>query len=267
MSESIDALQARERAEALLGQAGIQVEGLQPQAGGAQHLLFKLTEPGAEQRLLKIPRRENLEDRSAQQGLAAEAEAISRLRGVKLPEPYLLLDGGAIMAHVPGQSAWFLYKQGRLSLDGLPDLCFEMGRQLSAIHRCRKPADYQGAIPERPELLGATPRLVHGDYHLGNVQVVRDPRKGWTIGGVVDWVNCCWGPRELDFVELHLSVFRQLPGTREAFLGGYRAGGSLPPDPHREKILLRTELHRRLSAGEVPEGVTADWMRWLADLQ
>ena len=247
---------------------GVPFESLQPHAGGQQHQLYKVVQPGEPQRLLKVPKVERVgPDRSCWQGLEAENAALALMRGVPVPTPYVLLEGGALMAHVPGQAAGYLYEQGRLGAAALHEVCFSMGKQLAAIHRHRMPVDYTGAIPILPLAFDGPLRLVHGDYHLGNVQLVMDRRRGaFKVSGVVDWVNCGWGPSEWDFVELHISVFRQLSGSREAFLGGYRSGGALAPDQGREQRLLAGELQRRLALGQVPEGHKGDWIRWLSEL-
>lgn len=252
----------------MLDSAGIPWDSLQPHAGGEQHQLYKIVRAGEPQRLLKVPKVSCVAPgRTCWEGLRAEAEALGHLKGVPSPVPYRLLDGGALMAHVPGQSAGFLYQQGRLSSEALISVCFAMGKQLAAIHSHRKPEAYSGDIPTVPGDFGAPLRLVHGDYHLGNVQLVMDRRRNaWQVSGVVDWVNCSWGPAELDFVELHISVFRQLPGSRDAFLGGYRAGGALTPDLGRAARLLQSELERRLELGQVPEGHQEDWALWIKQL-
>lgn len=269
MEQSAANTDLRSRAEQVLRSGGVAWDSLQPHAGGAQHQLYKVGQVGAPQRLLKVPKVACVAPgRTCWQGLQAEAEAMGVLREVAAPRPYQLLEGGALMAHVPGQSAEWLYTQGRLGVDALSQVCFEMGKQLAAIHSHRMPADYSGPIPVLPGDFEVPMRLVHGDFHLGNVQLVMDRRRSstWQVSGVVDWVNCSWGPAEWDFVELHLSVFRQLQGSREAFLGGYRAGGALAPNKAREERLLARELQRRLLANEVPTGQKGDWVRWLAEL-
>ena len=258
----------RGQAEAMLRAGGVPFESLAPHAGGAQHQLYKVVQSGQPQRLLKVPKVDCLgPERSCWQGLQAECSALALLRDVPVPTPYMLLDGGALMGYVPGQAAGYLYAQGRLATEALSQVCFSMGKQLAAIHRHRLPQDYQGAIPLLSGDFAGPRRLVHGDYHLGNVQLVMDRRRGaFQVSGVVDWVNCAWGPPEWDFVEMHISVFRQLKGSRDAFLGGYRAGGALVPDHGRELRLLSAELQRRLSSDEVPQGHKADWLKWLTEL-
>ena len=229
----------RGQAEAMLRAGGVPFESLVPHAGGAQHQLYKVVQSGQPQRLLKVPKVDCLgPERSCLQGLQAECSALTLMRDVPVPTPYVLLNGGALMGYVPGQAAGYLYAQGRLSTEALSQVCFSMGKQLAAIHRHRLPQDYQGGIPFLNGDFAGPRRLVHGDYHLGNVQLVMDRRRGaFQVSGVVDWVNCAWGPPEWDFVEMHISVFRQLKGSRDAFLGGYRSGPLRPRFVAIEEIL------------------------------
>ena len=142
-----------------------------------------------------------------------------------------------------------------------------MGRGLAGVHSTRRPQEPTD-IPDLPGCDPSSARLLHMDYHLGNVQVIRDRRRGgYAVSGVVDWVLCRWGPREADFVEMTLSVFKQIPQAREAFMAGYRSAGGMQLDRELEYSYLARDLDRRLEAGVQDRKLEALWMAWLSEIR
>lgn len=267
----------RQTAEEVLRDCGIEWADLRPFESGSQHHLFRLTVDGAPF-VLKIGRVERPfgdswdPHRTHLEGLRSESEAIRFARKVATPTPTRILCDDppvAIQPHLPGESGQKLWDRRRLNADSLPDVSFAMGYALAGIHT-KKRKDEPGEIPDLPrrEFSEAGARLLHMDFHLGNVQLVHDRRRGgFKVSGVVDWVLARWGPREADLVEMHLSVFRVVPGTRAAFLAGYRRAGGLPLDmPLIDRFLMR-ELIRRLELGGLEPEVEADWEAWTLELR
>jgi len=75
----------------------------------------------------------------------------------------------------------------------------------------------QGDVPSY------TPRLIHRDYHPTNVLW-----ENGKVSGIVDWVNCCYGPAGIDTGHCRVNLV-QLYGveTADAFLEAYlRSSGS-----------------------------------------
>ena len=103
-------------------------------------------------------------------------------------------------------------------------------------------------------------RLLHLDFHLGNV--LGTPRLGgsWQLHGVLDWTCARWGPPEADLVEMQVSVFVTNPRARDAFVAGYRqvSGRALDMAEVERRAVL--EIRRRMN--EVPSLalVYADWL-------
>ncbi|HJN76931.1 MAG TPA: phosphotransferase [Myxococcota bacterium] len=243
---------------------------------GTQHHLFRVNVDG-EPHVLKIARVDSPfgdswdTARRHHAGLLAEIDAI-RLARVAVPQPSELIstDPPAVLQpHLRGESAQTLWDRGRLGEQGLLDVCFAMGFALAGIHAAKRPAD-PGAVPDLPiaDFEPDRARLLHLDYHLANVQVVRDRRRGgYRVNGVVDWVLCRWGPREADVVEMSISVFHQIPPARGAFMAGYRKAGGLPMDKRAEDRFTLRELVRRLEAGVDDPKVEARWEAWSQELR
>lgn len=268
---------ARRIAERVLASAGVAYSNLRPFESGSQHHLFRLVIDD-ENFVLKIgkvgdpfgdswdPQRTHL------QGLQTEAEAIELARHVATPKPTRIISvdpPAALQPHLPGESGQGLWHRGRLDEGYLREVCYAMGYALAGIHT-RKRRDSPGCIPDLPrrEFTPQGARLLHMDFHLGNVQLVHDRRRAsFKVSGVVDWVLARWGPREADLVEMHLSVFRQFPEAKDAFMAGYRRAGGLPLDPQMMNRFLMRELIRRLELGVDNAEQEADWEAWTQELR
>jgi aminoglycoside phosphotransferase (APT) family kinase protein len=262
--------------EEILVAAGLSWQSCTPIAGGLQHELYRvaLTEGG--HCVLKMGRSDQEfgdswePARTHEDGLRAEQQALGYLRNhLPVPTPYRVVDSehpAALMGFLRGDSAQTMWEKGRVSSRHLETLCFAMGQALAQVHRVRRPSD-PGAIPDLPGAPWDDARLLHMDFHLGNVMVKRAGLKGWQVLGLVDWVLCRWGPREADLVEMSLSVFRQAPSSRSAFLGGYRRGGGAPLSQDREEYWLRHELKRRLESGVDDPRLRARWELWEQELR
>ena len=87
-----------------------------------------------------------------------------------------------------------------------------------------------------PPALAPEPRLVHGDFRLGNFIADADG-----LAAVIDWELCHLGDPAEDIGWLMIRSWRfgndELPvagmGEREAFLSAYEAAGGRRPDPER----------------------------------
>ena len=262
--------------EALLAQHRLGFTSCTPIPGGLQHDLFRVTLPGGGHQVFKVGRTDRPfgdawdPHRTHWDGLRAEAQAFTYI-GDELPvaTPYRLLEGlhpCALMKFLPGDSVWKMWERGRLDDDALRRVCFTIGGAQAEIHRIRRPDD-PGAIPDLPGASLDDARLLHLDYHLGNVMVRRAGLRGWEVLGLVDWVLCRWGPREADLVELSISLFRQVDGTRGAFLGGYRHAGGSPLSHELEDLWVHQELLRRLEAGVEDPQLRARWEMWEDDIR
>ncbi len=265
-----------EEAERLLRENGISWRELSAAPSGTQHHLYRVFTSDGRSSVLKIARQGEPfgdvfdVDRKHYCGLKAEAQAVQLARNITVPNPVRILSSdppAALLPFVPGEPGQALWDRGRLNEDGLRQLCFGMGRGLAGVHSAKRPSA-PGDIPDLPGADLENARLLHMDYHLGNVQVTRDRRRGgYAVSGVVDWVLCRWGPREADFVEMNISVFRQIPKSREAFMAGYRSAGGIQLDRKAEYTWLALELERRLDAGVEDRRVEARWMDWLSEIR
>ncbi|WP_427919016.1 phosphotransferase family protein [Streptomyces sp. cg40] len=157
--------------------------------------------------------------------LNREAGALSQLVGTGVPVPGLVaVDPTA--AHGEYPSLLMTHLAGRTCLDdeGLEARVPLLARQLVAIHALR-PAERPGAyeawatadsvvLPDGADTAAwaaaidvirepAPPyegRFLHRDFQPGNVlfDVPSSSMAGPRITGVVDWVQTCWGPADLD---------------------------------------------------------------------
>jgi aminoglycoside phosphotransferase (APT) family kinase protein len=242
-----------------LGHGAAHVAGAR---GGREHHLYRLRLPEGE-RLLKFPREDALADpfdpaRTPADRLRSEAWVLSKVRGVSVPWPYALHATEPIcatMGIVPGTTGEIAYERGQLDEEGLVGVCFQMGKTLAAIHGRKRPETAEG-IPDLPLSDPWSARLLHLDFHLGNV--IGWPQLGgrWTINGVVDWTCARWGPPEADLVEMQISVFATNPRARDAFVAGYRTASGRAVDIAEVELRAADELAKRSarSLQTVPAG-------------
>lgn len=239
-------------ARSLAEQLGHPYARLAPAREGREHHLFRIDLPEGE-RLLKFPRARPILDpydhgRTPTERLLAETYAIQLVRGVGVPDPHVVYDTNpvcAVMGIIPGTTAEIAYERGQLDESQLLAICRQMGKTLGLIHSRARPEepDY---LPDLKDSDPATARLLHLDYHLGNV--LGRPQLGgqWTITGVVDFTCARWGPVEADFVEMQVSVFALNPRARDAFLAGYRQATARPVDMKDVERRAVREIRRRL---------------------
>ncbi|MFN7142249.1 MAG: phosphotransferase family protein [Myxococcota bacterium] len=247
---------------------------------GREHHLFRVQsppglcgpdDPGGE-RLLKFPRADALPDpfdptRPAAERLVAEADVLKRVRGAAVPVPFAVFDTEpvcAVMGVLPGTTAEIAYEKGQLDEEGLLAVSLQMGRTLASLHSVKRPED-PGLIPDLPDAAPEGRRLLHLDYHLGNV--LGRPQLGgtWTITGVVDWTCARWGPVEADLVEMQASVFVLNPRARDAFVAGYRQTSGRAIDMALVEDRAAVEITRRLAVDRPENDVLARrWADWVA---
>jgi hypothetical protein len=239
-------------ARSLADQLGHAYARLTPAREGREHHLFRIELPEGE-RLLKFPRAKPYPDpydhgRTPSERLLAETYAIQLVRGVGVPDPHVVFDTqpvSAVMGIIPGTTAEIAYERGQLDADSLVAVCLQMGKALGRLHGRTRP-DEPDYLPDLPDCDPLSARLLHLDFHLGNV--LGRPQLGgqWTITGVVDFTCARWGPIEADFVEMQVSVFALNPRARDAFISGYRqvtARGVDIKDVERRAV---REIRRRL---------------------
>lgn len=237
---------------------------------GREHHLFRVLLPEGE-RLLKFTREDAHPDpyppeRTADERLGAEAYALSLVKGVAIPDPYIYYDTQprcALMGVIPGTTAEIAYERGGLDEESLLGVCLQMGRVLANVHARRRPEgpDY---LPDLPDSDPESSRLLHMDFHLGNV--LGKPQLGgaWTITGVVDWTRARWGPPEADFVEMQVSVFALNPRGRDAMIAGYRQVSARSVDvPDIERRAAREILRRLDSEPPNDEVLRRRWKDWV----
>jgi hypothetical protein len=188
------------------------------------------------------------------------------VRGVPVPDPYVYYDTEprcVVMGVLPGTTAEVAYERGQLDEDSLLGVCLQMGRTLATIHTRKRPEgpDY---LPDLPGSDLASGRLLHMDFHLGNV--IGRPQLGgaWAITGVVDWTRARWGPPEADFVEMQVSVFALNPRARDAFVAGYRQVSARSVDTTDVERRSAAEIKRRLATEPPSDDVLRRrWQDWV----
>ncbi len=265
---------AEETARSLCRQLGVSDAGLLHLRDGREHHLFELQTPEG-LRLLKFAREDCLPDpydraRKPEDRLRAEKRAISLAKNVEVPADYEIHETTPLcstMAVLPGTTAEIALESGRLDEEGLQAVCLELGKTLAALHSRRRPADVQeaAAIPDLPGSDPLNARLLHLDFHLGNV-LVRPALGGrYQVMGVVDWTCARWGPPEADLVEMYVSVFVLNPRAGDAFVAGYRRASGRAVDMKAVEASAAAEIKRRLV--EDPPGddvLAARWKDWVA---
>lgn len=248
----------------------LDLEGsLSPLRDGREHHLYRLHRRQGDL-VLKFHRDDGLPDpidpkRSWAARLLGEAIAIRMVQGVPVPTPYEVFlqteRPCALMPVLTGTTPEIHYEKGHLDYTGLMGVCVQMGRALAHIHTLRRPAD-GGGLPDLPGADLKHARLLHMDFHIGNVLGV--PMHGWQITGVLDWTCARWGPPEADLVELQVSVFVANPRARDAFLTGYRqASGcnlNMADVEHRAKL----EIQRRIKKDPPSPELRYLWEQWLS---
>lgn len=239
-------------ARSLAEQLGHPDARLTPTREGREHHLFRIELPEGE-RLLKWARANPVKDpydhgRTPTERLLAESYAISLVKGVTVPQPHIVYDTEpvcAVMGIIPGTTAEIAYERGQLDEEGLLGVCLQMGRTLGTLHSRRRP-EGEDYLPDLPGSDPESARLLHLDYHLGNV--LGRPQLGgaWTITGVVDFTCARWGPPEADFVEMQVSVFVLNPRAAAAFSAGYRQSTARGIDWRDVERRAIREIRRRL---------------------
>ncbi len=242
----------------LLSDHGLTGATLRPaRSQGQEHHLFHVTLASGEVRMAKVPRADYLDphwpDRSPYDRLLIEGEAIALLQArcgdaLGIPIPFEFLDGdppGALMGVVPGQPPEQTLMRSGMDLRMLGAICHEMGATLAEIHRVRRP-DLVGFIPDLPGVECDDPRLLHMDFHLGNVLGTFQLGFGWQLTGVLDWTCAHWGPREADLGELGASLFATNPQLLDDLILGYRSRTGVRLDHDLVMHFLVEELKRRL---------------------
>jgi len=255
--ETLSTWSAGAHLRSLLALRGMGAVSVRPARSGLEHELFHVVLSDGQVRLGKVPRPDYRDphwpDRRAHASLLAEEEAVGRVslksgRWLKVPEPYLFLEGdppGALMGIVPGVAPEVpLFRHG-LDPRTLRAICAEMGRMMAEVHRVRRP-EGDTAIPDLPGADLGDARLLHMDFHLGNVLGHFQLGQGWKLEGIVDWTCVHWGPREADLAELGASIFATNPDLLDDFLLGYRQRSGLNLDRSRVLDVLVTELDRRM---------------------
>ncbi|RME23867.1 MAG: aminoglycoside phosphotransferase family protein [Deltaproteobacteria bacterium] len=241
----------------LLQRHGICGATLRPARGGLEHHLFHVHLPGGSAWFGKVPRAgyrdPHWPDRDPRQALLVEDAALSHIASRCgavgwIPRPYRFLDGdppGALLGVVPGSPPEHTLLRRGMDLRLVASICTEMGAMLAEIHRVRRPTD-PGRIPDLPGGPWPDPRLLHMDYHLGNVLGSFRLGFGWKLSGVVDWTCAHWGPREADVGELGASLFATNPAFLDDFLAGYRSRTGVGLNRSLVFDFLVAELERRL---------------------
>jgi hypothetical protein len=166
------------------------------------------------------------------------------------------------MGIVPGVTPEDVYRRGLMDRTLLEAVSLEMGRLLARIHDAKMPPVTEPTTI--PLLMGADPdkaRLLHMDFHLGNVLGSMRTGGRWIPGGVIDWTWAKWGPREADFTEMGVSVCVTNPWAMEPMLHGYREVSGLTLEASRIFPWVRAELERRLVSEPPVEAEKALWLQ------
>jgi hypothetical protein len=259
-----------ETARALVAEMGFPDARLVRARDGREHHLFRVYFPHGE-RMLKFPRVDALPDpydaaRLPTERLRAEAFAIGLAKGVAVPGDYKVHETSpvcATMTIIPGTTAEIAHEKGQMDENMLLRVCLQMGKTLAALHSRKRP-ESPGLLPDLPFIDPATARLLHLDFHLGNVMGKPALGGGWDILGVVDWTCARWGPPEADLVEMQVSVFVSNPRARDAFVAGYRQASGRAVDIADVERRATWEIARRLDEDPPTDaGVKKHWTQWM----
>lgn len=242
----------------LLDQLGEPGARWQHARDGREHHLFRVSLAAGE-RMLKVPRLDGLPDpfdatRTSAERLLCEAWAVQNTRGLPVPGSYEVHPTEPICATMevlPGIAAEQALERGQLDEEMLNRVCLSMGKALAGTHSVKRPGD-GGFLPELDGTDPSTARLLHLDFHLGNVLIRPRAGMGWEITGVLDWTCARWGPAEADFVEMQVSVFVMNPRARDAFVAGYRQASGRAVNLAEVERRSAIEIRRRL-ADDPPE--------------
>ncbi|MFZ5482357.1 MAG: phosphotransferase family protein [Myxococcota bacterium] len=259
-----------ETARDLCAQIGHRDARLTRARDGREHHLFRVQFPFGE-RMLKFPRVDALADpydpdRRPAERLRAEGFAIGLAKGVAVPGDYKVHETTpvcATMTIIPGTTAEIAHEKGQMDEEMLLKVCIQMGKTLAALHSRKRP-EQPGLLPDLPFTDPSTARLLHLDFHLGNVMGKPALGGAWTILGVVDWTCARWGPPEADLVEMQVSVFVSNPRARDAFVAGYRHASGRAIDIADLEQRATLEIARRLDEDPptVP-GMANHWKKWV----
>ncbi len=260
-------------ARSLCAQLGVPNAPIARARDGREHHLFRVTLPQGE-RLLKFARADCLPDpydpqRKPADRLRAEARAIGFVREVEVPTDYQIHETTPLcstLGILPGTTAEILLEDKRLDESTLVTLCVQLGRTLAGIHGRRRPLvpEDAAALPDLPDVDPMNARLLHLDFHLGNVLIRPSISTGYAVSGVVDWTCARWGPPEADLVELQVSVFALNPRARDGFIAGYRKFAGRTFDLKDVERRATLEIQRRLVDDPPSDPVLARrWKDWV----
>ena len=120
------------------------------------------------------------------------------------------------------------------------------------------------ALPDLPGIDPLNARLLHLDFHLGNVLIRPALGTRYAVTGVVDWTCARWGPPEADVFEMQVSVFALNPRARDAFVAGYRRESGRAMDLKEVEWRAALEIRRRL-VEDPPEDpvLSRRWKDWV----
>lgn len=256
-----------ERLRAVLEQLGEPDARAYHARDGREHHIFRVNLARGE-RMLKVPRADALKDpfdatRSSAERLRCEGWAVAHARGVPVPGNYEVHATNPVCATMdvlPGTTAEQAYERGTLDAEMLLKVCLAMGRALASLHSVKRPPD-GGILPDLPGADPSQARLLHLDFHLGNM--LGRPKLGmnWEVTGVVDWTCARWGLPEADFVEMQVSVFVMNPRARDAFVAGYRQVSGRAVDMDEVERRSADEIRRRLASDTPPpERLKGYWL-------
>ncbi|MCX7567926.1 phosphotransferase family protein [Sulfitobacter sp. F26169L] len=247
------------------------IENLQRLSGGASQETWAFELKGGRRDKLILRRAPNL-DRSGMSGIGMEAEArvITRAAAAGVPVPRVVHElhpddkagHGFIMSRIEGDALPARIFRNKNLAPARAKFAFQAGKTLAAIHQTdardlgiphQSPQQAVDDLQERHASFGTprpvfslalqwlrtntpenvTPRLVHGDFRMGNLML--DPEG---INGVLDWELAHIGDPHADLGWLCMESWRfgrPEPvgglGSRADLFAGYAAAGGAPINP------------------------------------